>query len=139
MMHKYTQAEFDALPIVDGRRQCPTGDYSAVENFGAWCRFGEGCIFGQGCSFGEECRFENGKTPDDWTRPYFAVDRIGSATRKAYFFSFGGVIHVRAGCFFGDEAAFLSKLDADNDARKTRQYRAALELARDVLGMDDRA
>lgn len=35
---------------------------------------------------------------------------------------------------FGDEAAFIAKLDADKDERKSRHYRIALKLARDVLG-----
>jgi hypothetical protein len=34
-MKKYTQEEFDALPLVDGVRQCPTGDYTQIMNFGA--------------------------------------------------------------------------------------------------------
>lgn len=33
-LHKYTQAEFDALPIINGYRQCPTGDYSGIGIFG---------------------------------------------------------------------------------------------------------
>ena len=28
-MQKFTQAEFDALPVVDGFKQCPTGDIDA--------------------------------------------------------------------------------------------------------------
>ena len=45
-MKKYTQAEFDALPVIDGRKQCPTGDYSDIRSFGEWCSFGERCSFG---------------------------------------------------------------------------------------------
>ena len=54
MTHIYTQEEFDALPVVDGVKVCPTGDYSAIESFGDLCRFGEWCSFGVRCSFGEE-------------------------------------------------------------------------------------
>ena len=121
----FTQADVDAIkPNDNGVRIMPSGHYAARSRFG------------EGSSFGAWSSFEGGRTPDDWTRPFFAVDRIGSEHRKAYFFSFGGMIHVRAGCFFGDEPAFLGKLDADGDARKSRQYRAALELARDILGSD---
>jgi len=40
-MKRYTQEEFDALPIVDGIRQCQPGDYSTVCNFGERCSFGD--------------------------------------------------------------------------------------------------
>ena len=184
----FTQADFDDLPVVDGYRICPSGDYSQIKgfpngcrfgascrfgewcSFGASCRFGEGCSFGDGCrfairssfgascrfgewcSFGEGCRFgewcrfgascrfgewcsfEGNYLPADWQKPYFAVDRIGSEHRKAYFFNFTeGGIHVRAGCFFGDRAAFLAKLHADGDPVKTRHYEAALALAEMIL------
>ena len=54
-MKKYTQAEFDALPVIDGRKQCPTGDYSDIRSFGEWCSFGERCSFDEWCKceFGE--------------------------------------------------------------------------------------
>ncbi len=143
----FTQTDIDAIKRGDdGLTHMPSGHYAArssfgaESSFGARSSFGEGSSFGEWSSFGERCRFgkgssfEGGNTPDDWRRPFFAVDRIGSEHRKAYFFSFGGVLHVRAGCFFGDEAAFIAKLDADKDERKSRHYRIALELARDVLG-----
>ena len=69
-MRKINQREFDALPVVGGRRQCPGDtDYSLITHFsgkcsfgddcsfGKWCSFGDGCLFGQGCSFGEYCLF----------------------------------------------------------------------------------
>ena len=113
----WTQADIDAVqPDKLGVRDMPPGFYAPR------------------CSFGARCSFENGLNPDDWRRPYFAVDRIGSENRKAYFFRTGGVMHVRAGCFWGDETAFLAKLAGDRDPRKERQYLAALELARDILG-----
>ena len=116
-LHKYTQAEFDALPVVDGRKQCPTGDYTAIKAFGA------------GCSFGERCSFEDGKTPRT-ANPYMAFDRIGSENRKAYFFDFTDGVFIRAGCFFGSEAEFIAKLERGDDAAKTAEYMAALALAK---------
>ena len=56
-MKKYTQEEFDELPIVDNFKQCPTGDYTSIEYFGESCSFGELCRFGELCSFGKSCRF----------------------------------------------------------------------------------
>jgi hypothetical protein len=56
-MKKYTQEEFDNLDIVNGVRQCPTGDYSNIKIFGKQCSFGEDCSFGRWCSFGKRCSF----------------------------------------------------------------------------------
>ncbi len=101
-------------------------------SFGAWCRFGEKCSFGEDCSFGEGCRFgekcsfgedcsfgemcsfgagcsfENGAVKNG---RYVAVDRIGSANRKAYFFmDEDGEMFVRAGCWFSDMATFRERV-----------------------------
>ena len=71
-MKKYTQADFDAFEVIDGIKQCPSGDYSAIQvfsdrcsfgrdcSFGDWCSFGKGCSFGEGCSFGGCCFFGKG-------------------------------------------------------------------------------
>lgn len=65
-MKKYTQADFDAFEVIDGIKQCPSGDYSDIRvfgkkcSFGRGCSFGEECSFGRGCSFGEECYFREG-------------------------------------------------------------------------------
>ena len=67
-MKRYTQEMFDALPVVDGVRQCPTGDYTAIVEFGrshigeeshigagssigAWSHIGEGSHIGAGSTF----------------------------------------------------------------------------------------
>lgn len=43
-MRKMTQEEYDALPVVDGVRQCPGWtDYCAVASFGERASFGKGC------------------------------------------------------------------------------------------------
>ena len=65
-MKKYTQADFDAFEVIDGIKQCPSGDYSDIRvfgkrcSFGNRCSFGERCSFGRGCSFGEWCSFGRG-------------------------------------------------------------------------------
>ena len=51
-MKKYTQADFDAFEVIDGIKQCPSGDYRDIQIFGEWCSFGERCSFGECCSFG---------------------------------------------------------------------------------------
>jgi hypothetical protein len=60
-MKTYTQKDFYALPIVDGMRQCPPGDYSAVYDFNSTldygCTFGTNCTFNSSCKFDSECRF----------------------------------------------------------------------------------
>lgn len=110
-MKRYTQEEFDALPIVDGIRQCQPGDYSTV------------------CNFGERCSFEDGHEckPGD---PYLAIDRAGSEQRKTYFFNFKDGIHVRAGCFFGPLAEFRAQVvETHGTSVYARQYLAFADIA----------
>ena len=138
-MKKYTQSDFDNFEVDEnGYKICPSGDYTqisdfgAVCSFGARCRFGEGCRFGAGCSFDEKCSFENGAVKNG---RYVAVDRIGSANRKAYFFmDEDGKMFVRAGCWFSDMAAFrerVKKVHAGTIHKKT--YLAACDFAELML------
>jgi hypothetical protein len=159
-MKKYTQAEFDTLPVIDGLKHCPTGDYTAIKvfpaqcrfggscSFGGSCRFGELCRFGESCSFGgscrfgelcrfgESCRFEGGNVTRT-KNPYLAVDRIGSENRKTYFFNFTDGVFIRAGCFFGSENDFIENLNNDDGAAKTEIYLAALALAKLRFAYDE--
>ena len=125
-MKKYTQADFDAFEVIDGIKQCPSGDYSAIRvfdedcSFGAWCSFGEDCSFGEwcsfseSCSFGERCSFEGeGEYIGDY--PFLAFvgfgSRIGS---KVYFFNLQDGIYVRCGCWLSDIAGFRERVKAKN-------------------------
>lgn len=125
-MKKYTQAEFDAIPVDGfGIKRCPTGDYTAINRFGAHCgfgavcRFGAVCSFGAGCSFGEGCRFgahcicEFGQFVS-----MLSAGGFGSQGRTTYFFLLSdGRICVRCGCFAGtlDEwAAKVKKTHGDS-------------------------
>ena len=119
-MKKYTQAEFDAIPVDEnGIRHCPTGDYTAINRFGAACRFGECCSFGKVCSFGAACRFgahcicEFGQFVS-----MLSAGGFGSCGRTTYFFLLlDGRICVRYGCFAGtlDEwAAKVKKTHGDS-------------------------
>ena len=144
-MKKYTQSDFDNFEVDEnGYKICPSGDYTQISSFGARCRFdrvcffgaccsfGEGCRFGEDCSFCEKCSFENSAVKNGH---YVAVDRIGSANRKAYFFmDEDGKMFVRAGCWFSDMAAFrerVKKVHAGTIHEKT--YLAACDFAELML------
>ena len=119
-MKKYTQADFDAFEVIDGIKQCPSGDYSDIQifgercSFGEWCSFGKWCSFGEDCSFGEECSFE-GKGEYIGDYPFLAFvgfgSRIGS---KVYFFNLQDGIYVRCGCWLSDIAGFRERVKAKN-------------------------
>ena len=145
VMNKYTQSDFDNFEVDEnGYKICPSGDYTQISDFGAWCsfgavcRFGEvcsfgaWCSFGEGCRFGEVCSFENGAVKNG---RYVAVDRIGSANRKAYFFmDEDGEMFVRAGCWFSDMATFrerVKEVHAGTIHEKT--YLAACDFAELML------
>ena len=138
-MKKYTQSDFDNFEVdKNGYKICPSGDYTQISSFGACCRFGAGCSFGAKCSFGaccsfgEVCSFENGAVKNG---RYVAVDRIGSANRKAYFFmDEDGKMFVRAGCWFSDMATFrerVKEVHAGTIHKKT--YLAACDFAELML------
>ena len=129
-------------------RRCSFGkrcSFSEGCSFGKWCSFGkcclfgercsfdERCSFGEDCSFGEYCSFENERVNNGI---FFAVDRIGSGKRKAYFFvDEKGNFFVRAGCFFGTEKEFILKLlKTHHGSKYERHYLLALDLAKDILG-----
>ncbi len=101
-MKKYTQADFDAFEVIDGIKQCPSGDYSDIRVFG------ERCSFGKGCSFEEK-----GEYIGDY--PFLAFvgfgSRIGS---KVYFFNLQDGIYVRCGCWLSDIAGFRERVKEKN-------------------------
>ena len=125
-MKKYTQADFDAFEVIDGIKQCPSGDYSDIQvfsdrcsfgedcSFGEECSFGKWCSFGEDCSFGEECSFE-GKGEYIGDYPFLAFvgfgSRIGS---KVYFFNLQDGIYVRCGCWLSNIAGFRERVKAEN-------------------------
>lgn len=107
-MKKYTQADFDAFEVIDGIKQCPSGDYSDIQIFGEWCSFGERCSFGRACSF-------EGKGEYIGDYPFLAFvgfgSRIGS---KVYFFNLQDGIYVRCGCWLSDIAGFRERVKEKN-------------------------
>lgn len=107
-MEEYTQADFDAFEVIDGIKQCPSGDYSDIQIFGERCSFGEDCFFG------EECSFE-GKGEYIGDYPFLAFvgfgSRIGS---KVYFFNLQDGIYVRCGCWLSNIAGFRERVKEKN-------------------------
>ena len=107
-MKEYTQADFDAFEVIDGIKQCPSGDYSDIQIFGEWCSFGACCSFGKGCSFEDK-----GEYIGDY--PFLAFvgfgSRIGS---KVYFFNLQDGIYVRCGCWLSDIAGFRERVKEKN-------------------------
>lgn len=104
-MKVMTKAEYDALPIIDGMRQCPGNtDYSQIKNieratfdkecvFGAGCQFGEDCWFDVRCVFGEQCQFGAGCVFSEWCA--FSEGCVFSEGCRFY-----------EGCRFGEDCVF---------------------------------
>ena len=119
-MKKYTQADFDAFEVIDGIKQCPSGDYSDIQIFGERCSFGKQCSFGEWCSFGRCCSFGKGCSFEDKGEyigdyPFLAFvgfgSRIGS---KVYFFNLQDGIYVRCGCWLSNIAGFRERVKEKN-------------------------
>ena len=138
-MKTYTQAEFDEFPVIDGIRQCPTGNYTQIKrfgercSFGGRCRFSKRCSFGERCSFGKRCSFEKLAMEH---RPYFIrINNIGSRQDGCIIYNAASGLHVRSGCWFGTESEFIARVkDTHEDSKYVRQYLAAIELARITFG-----
>lgn len=119
-MKKYTHADFDAFEVIDGIKQCPSGDYSAIQVFSDRCSFGEGCSFGKGCSFGEDCSFGKGcsfEGKGEYIGDYPFLAFVGFGSRigsKVYFFNLQDGIYVRCGCWLSDIAGFRERVKEKN-------------------------
>lgn len=143
-MEEYTQADFDAFEVIDGIKQCPSGDYSDIQIFGEQCSFGKGCSFGKQCSFGRACSFGEqcsfgaccsfgeccsfgggcafggGCSFEDKGEyigdyPFLAFVGFGSRIgSKVYFFNLQDGIYVRCGCWLSDIAGFRERVKAEN-------------------------
>ena len=104
-MKKYTQADFDAFEVIDGIKQCPSGDYSDIQvfsedcSFGAWCSFGEDCSFDDWCSFGVCCSFGKGCS-------FGRGCSFGESCSFGEECSFGVCCSFGKGCSFGERCSF---------------------------------
>ena len=133
-MKKYTQEEFERLPIEDGYRICPTGDYTQVKDFGKRCSFGERCSFGRWCSFGKRCSFGEGCKIENIyeMQDMFKAEGLGSAKRMTYLFLLtDGSILVRCGCFCGTLTEFIDRAkETHGDSKYAQEYLMCAELAK---------
>ena len=129
-MKKYTQADFDAFEVIDGIKQCPSGDYSDIRvfgkrcsfgnrcsfgercsfgrgcSFGEWCSFGEGCSFGRGCSFGEGCSFGRGCSFGECCS-FGEWCSFGRGCSFGEWCSFGEGCSFGRGCSFEDKGEYI--------------------------------
>ena len=95
-MKKYTQEEYDNFEINEyGYKICPTGDYTDIKDFGAYCKFGAGCCFGAGCNFGVGCSFGARCNFGEWCR-------------------FGDRCNFGVGCSFGEWCSFAMYCNFEN-------------------------
>ena len=100
-MHKYTQQEFYLFPVIDGIKQCPSGDYSGFE------KFAEGCSFAERCSFAEGCSLEAGKKMVG--NSIYSCGGMGSEGRTTYGIPTKEGVFVRCGCWFGNLSEFRDR------------------------------
>ena len=56
-MNVINQEEYNTFPVVNGYKQCPSGNYTQIKYFGERCTFDDNCIFGNDCNFGESNKF----------------------------------------------------------------------------------
>jgi len=117
-MKKYTLEEFEKFERDEkGRRICPTGDYTAIENFDGQNEFGDGCVFrgwstfgelnnfGNGCKFGTRCSFGAWSGFDDKCDFGDACD-FGVKCSFWGKSSFGESCSFGRDCFFGGRNVF---------------------------------
>ena len=102
-MINVTQQMFDAFEVINGVKQCPTGDYSKIKSFGEWC------------SFGKSCSFENGHVTATNLQPFYKFSGFSSRQMsETYIFNCVDGIFVRCGCFFGSVDDFKSRVIDQN-------------------------
>ena len=125
-MKKYTQADFDAFEVIDGIKQCPSGDYSDIRvfsescsfgrdcsfgvccSFDDWCSFGMCCPFGKGCSFGAWCSFGEDCSFGDWCS-FSESCSFGEDCSFGRGCSFGKGCSFSDWCSFGERCSFEGK------------------------------
>lgn len=109
---KYTQAEFDAMPRDEnGVKHCPSGDYTAVKNFGKRCvfdahcvfpkyaKFGKRFVFGRNCSFGSCSVFRKGCVFGSYCT-FEHVQTFGTGCAFGVRCSFGRNCSFKSNCIF---------------------------------------
>ena len=126
-MRLITPEEFQNFPVVNGVKQCPTGDYSLIKEFPEYCSFAKGCSFAVGCSFAGYCSFAEGCSFAErcsfaeycsFARGCSIVDKeilqmkslgsLGEHQRTLYLWKTKEGFFLQAGCFFGTPEEFTN-------------------------------
>ena len=120
---KYTQEMFNELPVINERKECPSGDYSEIKefasecnfdddcifegwcNFGQYCLFGSNCEFGSYCSFGKNCAFEKGCKFNKFTS-FGECCEFGERCDFKSYCKFGYDCYFGCLCRFGNRCSF---------------------------------
>jgi len=115
-MKKYTQGEFNAFPVVDGCKQCSTGDYTEIK------------VFGERCSFENNKKFKPGI-------PFIRVNNIGSRGDGCQIFNFTDGLYVRCGCWAGSVEDFVTRVKERHAGTvHERTYLLAVAMAKSQFG-----
>lgn len=127
---------------------CPTGDYTAIKEFGDNSKFGRGSEFGEECKFGADTEFGDGCNIEcnffeNLETPAVKVVKIGYIGRRndsTYFFQTAGQgIYVRCGCFFGSLKEFEAQVKETH--RENKQYLAeylgAIKYIKSIMPIGD--
>lgn len=118
----YTQEEVKAIkPDENGRRYFPTGNYSFIEKFPAFCSFGKDCIFGNFTKFKKECKFEEGCIFGLYCKfsDYTVFYKKCSFNFQQHFgdySSFGEDCKFEVGCWFGSHNLFGHRCSFGSDS-----------------------
>ena len=107
----YTQEDFDNFPVIDGIKQCPTGDYRNIKEFKDRCCFNEGCWFSEVCYFSDWCSFNHrcnfGNNCSFGNRCVFGVGcNFGEYCTFGDQCSFSNYCRFCENCFFGESCSF---------------------------------
>lgn len=113
-MKKITQEEYDAMPITDDYKICPTGDYSDVKIFDDDAKFGSHTIFESHSVFGSYSRFGSHST-------FGECSTFGAWSKFEAHLIFGSYSTFGHTSTFGEYAEFGSYAAFGNDAKFTGQ------------------
>ena len=109
-MKKYTQKDFNALGLFDNFKNCPTGDYSDIEEFDQLCKFESHCVFGESRVFCEKCNF--GDYCEFGSHCKFGIAcKFGKGCRFSDSCEFKGVCIFSESCLFGGFDIFGGNCD----------------------------
>ena len=120
-LNLYTQQDLDNFEVVDGVKQCPSGDYSLISEFKERCSFAAGCRFAKGCNI------EGHTLKHSYV---ISVSGIGEYKRTLYLWITYDGIFCQAGCFFGSEEEFM--IAVRNKYGENSAYEQSLNLLKGI-------